>query len=109
MSLSVLVLIEMLNALNAISENGSLLTNPPWRNPWLILAIVGSMFSHCLLLYIPWLRNAFNLSALGVVEWTLVILFSVPVIFIDEFLKFLTRRRMKMKIMLANECKLKCD
>jgi len=30
MSMSVLVVVEMFNALNALSENGSLLTHPPW-------------------------------------------------------------------------------
>lgn len=43
LSLSVLVLIEMLNACNAVSEDGSLLQMPPWVNPWLILAIIGSL------------------------------------------------------------------
>merc|ERR1719327_1849647 len=36
LSLSVLVVIEMLNALNALSEDGSLLQMPPWANPWLL-------------------------------------------------------------------------
>merc|ERR1712028_29035 len=42
LSLSVLVTIEMFNALNAISEDGSLLTMPPWVNPWLLLAMAVS-------------------------------------------------------------------
>ena len=41
LSLSVLVTIEMLNALNAISEDNSLLVMPPWINPYLILAIIA--------------------------------------------------------------------
>jgi hypothetical protein len=40
LSLSVLVAIEMFNSLNALSEDGSLLTMPPWVNPWLLLACV---------------------------------------------------------------------
>ena len=36
MALSVLVVIEMLNALNSVSENQSLLVMPPWRNMWLV-------------------------------------------------------------------------
>ena len=42
LSLSVLVTIEMFNALNAISEDGSLLQVPPWVNPWLLLAMFVS-------------------------------------------------------------------
>merc|ERR1712136_551816 len=36
LSLTVLVIIEMLNAFNALSEDGSLVQMPPWKNPWLI-------------------------------------------------------------------------
>lgn len=36
LSLSVLVAIEMFNSLNALSEDSSLLTTPPWVNPWLL-------------------------------------------------------------------------
>ena len=39
----VLVVVEMFNALNALSENASLLEFPPWRNPWLLAAIGVSM------------------------------------------------------------------
>ncbi|GAB4860272.1 Calcium-transporting ATPase 4, endoplasmic reticulum-type [Ancistrocladus abbreviatus] len=39
LSLSVLVAIEMFNSLNALSEDGSLLTMPPWVNPYLLVAM----------------------------------------------------------------------
>ncbi|KAH7838970.1 hypothetical protein Vadar_033250 [Vaccinium darrowii] len=42
LSLSVLVAIEMFNSLNALSEDGSLLTMPPWVNPYLLVAICAS-------------------------------------------------------------------
>ena len=35
-AMSVLVVVEMFNALNAISENQSLLVQPPWANLWLV-------------------------------------------------------------------------
>merc|ERR1712080_743488 len=39
MALSVLVTLEMANALNSVSENQSLLLMPPWINPWLLGAM----------------------------------------------------------------------
>ena len=42
LSLSVLVVIEMFNALNALSEDISLLVMPPWINPYLMLAMAVS-------------------------------------------------------------------
>ena len=40
--MSVLVIVEMFNALNALSENCSLLALPPWSNMWLLAAIAVS-------------------------------------------------------------------
>lgn len=93
LSLSVLVAIEMFNSLNALSEDSSLLTMPPWRNPWLLVAMSVSFGLHCLILYVPFLANMFGVVPLSLNEWLLVILVSVPVILIDEILKFVGRSR----------------
>jgi Ca2+-transporting ATPase len=91
LSLSVLVIIEMLNALNALSEDNSLVVMPPWINPWLIVAILGSVASHMFILYVPFMNTIFGITPLNYTEWTLVLLFSIPVIIIDEILKFFGR------------------
>ncbi|XP_008233097.1 PREDICTED: calcium-transporting ATPase, endoplasmic reticulum-type [Prunus mume] len=93
LSLSVLVAIEMFNSLNALSEDISLVKMPPWRNPWLLVAMSVSFGLHCLILYIPFLADVFGVVPLSLNEWLLVILISVPVILIDEVLKLVGRRR----------------
>ena len=89
---------------------------PLWANPFLVGAILLSMALHFLILYVPFLSVrafffvfSFNLSAqiekkrtrtqslfvitpLNLAEWQLVLLFSLPVILIDEFFKFITIR-----------------
>ncbi|KAL3306876.1 hypothetical protein Ciccas_014628, partial [Cichlidogyrus casuarinus] len=62
MALSVLVLIEMLNALNSLSENQSLLAMPPWKNVLLMLAIALSMTLHFAILHIPFLSKIFQIK-----------------------------------------------
>lgn len=91
LSLSVLVAIEMFNSLNALSEDGSLLTMPPWVNPWLLLAMSVSFGLHFLILYVPFLAQVFGIVPLSLNEWLLVLLVAFPVILIDEVLKFIGR------------------
>ncbi|KAL3653108.1 Calcium-transporting ATPase 4, endoplasmic reticulum-type [Castilleja foliolosa] len=91
LSLSVLVAIEMFNSLNALSEDGSLLTMPPWVNPWLLLAMSVSFGLHFLILYVPFLAQIFGIVPLSLNEWLLVLAVALPVILIDEVLKFVGR------------------
>jgi len=91
-SLSILVTIEMFNALNSLSENQSIVTMPPWENMWLIGAVVLSFVLHFLLLYVPFFGPVFCVSALDWDEWKIVLGLSVPVIAIDELLKFCSRQ-----------------
>jgi Ca2+-transporting ATPase len=92
LSLSVLVAIEMLNALNALSEDGSLVTMPPWSNPYLLIAMLVSFGMHFVILYVDFLADTFSVIPLDLYEWLVVMAFSVPVILIDEVLKFIGRR-----------------
>ncbi|CAN4108460.1 unnamed protein product [Withania somnifera] len=101
LSLSVLVAIEMFNSLNALSEDISLIKMPPWRNPWLLVAMSISFGLHSLLLYVPFLADIFGIVPLSLNEWLLVILLSAPVILIDEALKFVGRRRRRTKLKAA--------
>ncbi|KAL6131123.1 PREDICTED: calcium-transporting ATPase, endoplasmic reticulum-type [Fragaria vesca subsp. vesca] len=93
LSLSVLVAIEMFNSLNALSEDISLLKMPPWKNPWLLVAMSASFGLHCLILYIPFLADVFGVVPLNLNEWLLVVMISAPVILIDEVLKLVGRSR----------------
>uniref|UniRef100_A0A2R9BE23 Calcium-transporting ATPase n=1 Tax=Pan paniscus TaxID=9597 RepID=A0A2R9BE23_PANPA len=91
MALSVLVTIEMCNALNSLSENQSLLRMPPWVNIWLLGSICLSMSLHFLILYVDPLPMIFKLRALDLTQWLMVLKISLPVIGLDEILKFVAR------------------
>ncbi|XP_067930205.1 calcium-transporting ATPase sarcoplasmic/endoplasmic reticulum type-like isoform X3 [Watersipora subatra] len=91
MALSVLVVIEMLNALNSLSENQSLLSMPPWVNPWLVGAVALSMALHFMILHVPFLSTVFQITPLTLGHWVAVLKISLPVIILDESLKFMAR------------------
>jgi Ca2+-transporting ATPase len=91
LSLSVLVVIEMLNSLNAISEDNSLLTMSPFINPWLLAAISWSIGLHIMIVYVPAMNVIFGIAPHNTYEWLLVLAFSFPVIIIDEILKVIGR------------------
>ncbi|CDQ71225.1 sarcoplasmic/endoplasmic reticulum calcium ATPase 2 isoform X2 [Salmo salar] len=91
MALSVLVTIEMCNALNSLSENQSLLRMPPWENIWLLGAICLSMSLHFLILYVEPLPVIFQITPLDLTQWLVVLKISLPVILLDELLKFVAR------------------
>jgi P-type Ca2+ transporter type 2A len=91
-SLSILVVIEMLNAMNALSSSESLLTLPLWNNMILVYAIALSMALHFGLLYTPILQTVFGIVPLNWDEWQIVLGFSAPIILIDEALKYAERQ-----------------
>ncbi|CAL8996195.1 unnamed protein product [Prunus brigantina] len=90
-SMTVLVVVEMFNALNNLSENQSLLVIPPWSNLWLVGSIILTMILHVLILYVHPLSVLFSVTPLSWSEWTVVLYLSFPVIIIDEVLKFFSR------------------
>lgn len=90
-ALSVLVVVEMFNALNAISETDSLLTFGPWKNPLLIGAIALSLALHYAICTIPFLQDWFQVTRLTVQEVKAVVWISAPVVLIEEVCKLVTR------------------
>jgi len=92
MALSVLVTIEMLNAMNSLSENQSLVTMPPWQNLWLIGSMALSFTLHFVILHVEVLSTVFQVTPLTGDEWLTVMKFSIPVVLLDEVLKFAARK-----------------
>lgn len=81
-SLSILVVIEMFNAMNALSSSESLLTLPLWDNMMLVYAIALSMALHFALLYTPVLQTLFSIRPLNWNEWQAVLIISAPVMYV---------------------------
>lgn len=103
MALSVLVLIELFNALNSVSENQSLISMPPWKNTYLLIAIAVSLALHFVVLHVEPLPMMFRVCPLNCNEWTTVVYMSFPVVIIDEVLKFIARKRFEAGELTTNK------
>ncbi|GJX76564.1 calcium-transporting ATPase 3, endoplasmic reticulum-type protein isoform X1 [Tanacetum coccineum] len=98
-AMTVLVVVEMFNALNNLSENQSLMVEvggfalvnnvrlmeifsviPPWSNLWLVGSVGVTMLLHCLILYVQPLSVLFSVVPLTWDEWTTVLYLSFPVL-----------------------------
>lgn len=96
LSLTTLVVIEMLKALSAVSVDNSLFHVGPFENPWLILGVSIPFLLHMAVLYsgtlgIPALGESFGLSPLTLAHWTSVLSWALPILLVDEILKAIGR------------------
>lgn len=98
LSLTVLVIIEMFNAINALSEDSSLLQIGFWGNPILLVACTLSVILHCGILYIPFLQKIFGTAALDLNDWKLALAFSFPVFVFEEILKAISRGKNALEL-----------
>ena len=90
-ALTTLVVMEMLRAMCAVSETASLLAKPPWANRWLLLGVTLPVLLHLSVLYTPSLASLFQLAPLAAEDWRSVMMFSLPLVLLEEALKLLAR------------------
>jgi len=85
-------MIEMFNALNALSENQSLLRGGPFTKLWVVAACALSFVLHLFIIHVPFFAGVFLVTPLNAEEWKCAILLSLPVFALDELLKFISRQ-----------------
>jgi Ca2+-transporting ATPase len=86
-----LVLIQFFNAYNFRSDRHSIL-NKPFANKWLNLAVGWEIILLMLIVYLPFLHEAFNTYALPLVDWLIVGGLAVTIIPVLEIAKWLERK-----------------
>ena len=97
MALSVLVTMEMLKALSAVSLDGSIVRMPPWRNPWLLIGVAVPFLLHLAVLYIPAFAATFGLAPLDSREWGVIVKFALPILLVEEGLKWIGRHYQEVR------------
>ena len=93
MAFTVLVLAQMVHALNSRSSRLSLFTVGFFKNRILVIAIATSILVHAAILYLPPLQIVFQTVPLTILDWGIIILISLSVFVVVEISKFIERRR----------------
>ncbi len=86
-----LVLIQFFKAYNFRSDRHSVL-NKPFENKWLNLAVGWEMILLVLIVYLPFLHQAFNTYSLALTDWLLVGGLAVTIVPVLEFAKWMERK-----------------
>jgi len=98
LALSTLITTELLKALSTVSVDSSLLKIGPQRNPILVLGVLVPFVIHLGILYsgsfgFASIADSFGVVPLNVDQWMSVLLWSLPIVLVDEALKAYGRSR----------------
>jgi magnesium-transporting ATPase (P-type) len=88
MAFTTLMLFQMFNVLNARSDEQSAFTHL-FTNRWLWLAIIASIALQVVVVYVPFLQNAFGTMPLSANDWLISIAVASSVLWIREGSKLL--------------------
>jgi P-type Ca2+ transporter type 2C len=91
MAFTTLIFFQMFNVFNARSDTHSAFYQL-FHNRWLFGAVGLSVALHALVLYVPFLQNAFSTVPLRAVDWLWCILVSSSVLWLRELSKLVRRR-----------------
>jgi Ca2+-transporting ATPase len=86
-----LVLIQFFKAYNFRSDRHSVL-NKPFENKWLNRAVSWEMVLLVLIIYLPFLHEAFSTYALPLMDWLIVGGLAVTIVPVLEIAKWMERR-----------------
>jgi Ca2+-transporting ATPase len=95
MAFTTLMLFQMFNVLNARSDEQSAFAHL-FTNGWLWLALAGSLALQVVVVYAPFLQNAFGTTPLSGRDWLFCIVVASAVLWIREAGKILTRARPRL-------------
>ena len=92
MAFTTLMLFQLFNVFNARSDVSSAFVRL-FTNPWLWAALVLSLALHGLVIYTPFLQQAFATTPLSVSDWLLCLVVASSVLWMRELNKAVARFR----------------
>jgi P-type Ca2+ transporter type 2C len=90
MAFTTLMMFQLFNAFNARSDERSAFEGF-FKNKWLWAAIGSSLLGHAVVIYLPFLQQAFSTTALSLGDWLCCTLVASSVLWLRELSKGVTR------------------
>ncbi|KAG2166541.1 hypothetical protein VTO58DRAFT_111109 [Aureobasidium pullulans] len=87
-----LVVMQWFNLMSVRTRRLSLINHAPWKNPYLLPAIIFSMLIAIFFLYVPKFHSVLGTSIVPVEYWFLPFAFGMGLLLLDETRKFLVRK-----------------
>lgn len=94
---TMLIIFQMIMALNIRKEEHSLIGKEFFRNPYLLLAIISSVTLHILIMYLPIFQQVFDTVGLNMFDWIFVLFIGSFLVLIDEIRTMLAKRYPQLK------------
>ena len=92
MAFTTLMLFQLFNVFNCRSTWRSAFDGF-FENKWLIAAVALSLFTHLLVIYVPFLQAAFHTMALSAFDWMIATVVASTLLIGMELVKLVLRRR----------------
>ena len=89
MALATLVMSQLFHVFECRSERYSIFEIKLFSNPYLVLAVLSSVIMLLSIIYVPFLRQIFHTTALGINNWLLVLFCSSVIFFINSVYLFI--------------------
>ncbi len=89
MALATLVMSQLFHVFECRSERHSIFEIKLFSNPYLVLAVLSSVIMLLSIIYVPFLRQIFHTTALGINNWLLVLFYSSVIFFINSVYLFI--------------------
>lgn len=83
---------QLISAFNARSLEQSSVTRSVYKNPLLILVLIGLAVGQMAMVYVPFLQKIFKTVPLGFAEWKIVLLLGTSLLIFEELRKVLRLR-----------------
>jgi Ca2+-transporting ATPase len=92
MAFTTLMMFQLFNVFNCRSSWRSALSGL-FDNKWLILAVLLSLLTHVLVVYLPVLQAAFHTAPIALPDWMIATSVAATLMIVMELTKLVLRRR----------------